>query len=85
MSIVSIFTDQIRQDRIRKYESLIAELALEARKKKEAFRWTAHQVGFGSLARIYYASRHEDHADIEKHGDARAMFTRVLGETKGEN
>lgn len=79
MSLISVFTDQIRQDRVRRYEEIIAELAAEARKKKEGWRWTAHQVGFGPLARIYYVSEHPDYADLEKHGDAQALFERVLG------
>ncbi len=84
MPIISVFTDNIRQDRLRTYEDRVAELAAEARNKKEAWRWTAHQVRFGPLARIYYVSRHEDHADVEKHGDPEALFKRVLGEKKGE-
>ena len=84
MALISVFTDQIRQDRIRPYEERVAELAAEARKKKEGWRWTAHAVGFGSLARIYHVSQHEDHADLEKRGDPLALFTRVLGEKKGE-
>ena len=32
MSLISVFTDQIRPDRVRRYEELIAELAAEARK-----------------------------------------------------
>lgn len=84
MALISVFADQIRQDRIRRYEEIITELAEEARKKQEAWRWTAHQVAFGPLARIYYVSQHADHADIEKHGDAQALFRRVLGEKKGE-
>ena len=84
MSLISVFTDQIRPDRVRRYEELISELAAEARKKKEAWRWTAHQVGFGVRARMYYVSRHEDFADVEKHGDSQALFRRVLGEKNGE-
>ena len=83
MPLVSVFTDQIRPDRVRRYEELVAELAAEARKKKEAWRWTAHEVKFGPLARVYYVSRHEDYTDIEKHGDPQALFTRVLGEKQG--
>jgi hypothetical protein len=83
MSLISVFTDQIRPDRVRRYEAIIAELAAEARKKREEWRWTAHQVGFGSLARIYYVSEHPDYADLEKHGDAPALFERVLGDKKG--
>jgi len=63
---------------------IIAELAAEARKKREGWRWTAHQVGFGSLAKIYYVSEHPDYADLEKHGDAQALFERVLGDKKGQ-
>jgi hypothetical protein len=83
MSLISVFTDQIRPDRGRRYEAIIVELAAEARKKREEWRWTAHQVGFGSLARIYYVSEHPDYADLEKHGDVPALFERVLGVTKG--
>ncbi len=84
MSLVSVFTDHVRQDRQRQYEDCIAELAASARKKKEAWHWGAHQVGFGPLSRIYYVSQHDDHADLEKHGDPLALFTRVLGEKKGQ-
>jgi hypothetical protein len=84
MALISVFTDQIRPERARGYEALVAELAAEARKKQEAWRWTAHQVSVGPLARMYYVSQHPDHADIEKHGDPLALFTRVLGEKRGE-
>ncbi len=82
--LASVFTDQIRQDRLERYEERLAELAAAARKKKEGWHWGAHQVGFGPLARIYYVSRHDDYADVEKHGDPQALFTRVLGAKKGE-
>ncbi len=84
MSFVSVFTDHVRADRIRRYEELVTELAAEARKKKEAWHWVSHQVGFGPLARIYHVSQHEDWADLEKHGDARGLFERVLGEKRGQ-
>ncbi len=84
MPLVSVFTDNIRSDRLGRYQELIAEIASEARKKKEAWRWTAHRVDFGPTARIYYVSNHEDYADLEKQGDPQALFTRVLGPTKGE-
>ena len=83
VSLISVFTDQIRPDRGRRYEEIIAELAAEARKKREGWRWTAHQVGFGPLAKIYYVSEHPDYADLEKHGDAQALFERVLGRQEG--
>jgi hypothetical protein len=83
MTLVSIFTDHIRPDKLSDYEELIAELAAEARKKKEAWRWTAHQTAFGALGRMRYVSWHESYADLEKHGDPEALFARVLGEKKG--
>ena len=83
MPIISVITDHIRQDQLRRYEDRVAELATEARKREEGWRWTAHEVKFGPLARIYYVSRHEDHADVEKRGDPEALFKRVLGEKKG--
>ena len=83
MALISVFADQIRPDRVQRYEDIVAELAEKARKGDEAWHWTAHQVGFGPLARIYYTSAHEDHADVEKHGDPRALFARVFGEKEG--
>jgi hypothetical protein len=62
---------------------LITELADAARKKDEPLKWIAQEVAFGSLGKVYYVSLHPDHADIEKHGDAPAIFQRVLGEKKG--
>ena len=38
MPLVSVFTDNIRSDRLGRYQELIAEIASEARKKKEAWR-----------------------------------------------
>jgi hypothetical protein len=84
MPLISVFTDQIRMDRLNRYQERIGELAAEARKKKEAWHWAAHQVGFGDRAKMYYVSRHEDYADVEKHGDPQALFRRVLGDKKGE-
>jgi hypothetical protein len=83
MTLVSIFTDHIRQDRLDDYEEQISGLAAAARKKKEAWRWTAYQTAFGQLARVRYVSWHESYADLEKHGDPLALFTRVMGEKKG--
>ena len=83
MALISVFTDQVRPDKAREYQELVAELAAEARKKQEPWHWTSYQVGFGPLGRIYHVSQHPDHADIEKQGDAEALFTRVLGEKKG--
>jgi hypothetical protein len=83
MSLISVFTDEIRPGQTRRYEELIAEVAAEARKKKEAWRWTAHQVTIGQRSRMYYGSRHEDYADVERQGDPEALFARVLGEKKG--
>jgi hypothetical protein len=84
MALISVFIDQIRTDRVGRYEELIRELAAEARKKKEGWRWTANEVGFGRRSTMHYVSRHEDYADLEKHGDPQALFTRVLGTKKGE-
>ncbi len=83
MALISVFTDQMRPDKAREYQELVAELAAEARKKQEPWHWTSYQVGFGPLGRIYHVSQHPDHADIEKQGDAEALFTRVLGEKRG--
>jgi len=85
MSLVSIFTDQVRPDKLNDYEDLIAELARSAREQDEGWHWTAHQTAFGPLSRIRYVSWHEDYADLERHGDPLALFTRVLGEKKGRN
>lgn len=85
MSLVSIFTDDVRQDKLNDYEELIAELARGARDQDEGWRWTAHQTAFGPLSRIRYVSWHEDYADLERQGDPLALFTRVLGEKKGRN
>jgi quinol monooxygenase YgiN len=84
MPIISVFSITVRDGEIRRYEELVAELAAEARKKKEAWRWTAHEVKFGLLTRRYYVSQHEDFADLEKKGDPQGLFTRVLGEKKGQ-
>jgi hypothetical protein len=82
--LISVFRDQIRTDQVRRYEGAIEELASEARRKDEAWRWTAHAVAFGPQARIYYVSQHPDYADLERHGDPAALFGRVLGESKGQ-
>ncbi len=83
MSLVNVFTDQIRPDRLRRYEACIAELAAAARDQNDPWRWTAHQVGVGDGARMYYVSRHPDHADVERSGDPPTLFSRLLGERQG--
>jgi hypothetical protein len=85
MSLVSVFTDHVRQDKLDDYEERIAGLASQARKKHEAWRWVAQQTAFGPLSRIHYVSWHDDYADLEAKGDPQALFARVFGGKKGRD
>lgn len=80
MSLMNIYTDHVRPDQLFRYEELIGELARAAREGGEEMAWTAHQVTFGPVGKIYYVINAESHAELERRGDAAALFERVLGD-----
>jgi hypothetical protein len=74
----------LRPDRIRQFDQTISELAGQARGEKDAWRWTAHQTLFGNVQAVHFAYETEDFAALETLGRVDELWSRVLGETRGE-
>jgi len=86
MALITINTDVVRPDRLRRYEALVKELASQARKQDEGWRWTAHFTAYGNTesATFHYVQQTESFAQLQQQGEVDEMVRRVMGEKAGE-
>ena len=84
MPLISVLSDEVRPDRLRKYEQLVASLAERAREKDDPWKWTAHQTVVGQrLGTVHYVTSNASFAEIATRGMPDQLITRLLGEKKG--
>jgi hypothetical protein len=83
MPLTSVLSVQVRPDRFAQYEEQIRDLAANAVKKQDAFRWTAHQTAYGQLGSLHFVCEDTDYAAIAARGDTRELILRVLGDERG--
>lgn len=85
MPLIDVLSVQTRPDRSQRYEELVGRLAEAAVGRREEFHWTAHQIAFGGIDAIHFASRNNDFAEIAARGTIAEMVERVLGTAEAES
>jgi hypothetical protein len=83
MPLLSVFSVDIKPDRILDYQEIAAELAGHARDQSEPFHWTAHEVVYGGASTLHFGTRIDTFGDLAKRGLPPEMVIRVLGESRG--
>ena len=83
MALTMVQTDNVRTDRIDRYQELVRELAQAAASKQEGWRWSAHQVAFGPAGIFHYTTRLADFAEVQQRGNVEELARRVLGDQRG--
>jgi hypothetical protein len=84
MSLIAVYSDQVRLEQATRYEELIQEIAQSAVKRKEKWNWTAHQVSFGSVGAFHYVTEAADWTTIQQRGEVEDLIRRVLREKRGD-
>src|SRR5258706_287067 len=81
MSLISVFTDQIRPDRGRRYEEIIAEAI---RKSGEPGSVAAAQAVFGDMLGYWLVRPLQKLADLDRQSVGRDLLIKAFGKPEGE-
>ena len=73
----------VRPDGLVQFQEAVATLAAACQKKKEPWRYTAHQTLFGQSLTLHFASQAESFEGIQELGTVEELWLRVLGEQAG--
>jgi len=84
MALTIVNSIGIRPDRIGQFQAEVAQLAQAATDKGEEWRWTAHQTLFGETLVMHFVTLTESFAELEPLGTVEELWTRVLGDKKGQ-
>lgn len=84
MALTIVNSVGIRPDRMGQFQDEVAQLAEAATDKGEEWRWTAHRTLFGETLVMHFVTLTESFAELEPLGTVDELWTRVLGEKKGQ-
>ena len=80
MALVTVLSAEVRPERRRIYEALIAQIAEGAREKEPDLEWVGHQVTAGNVNSFAFVSAAEDWSELEARGDIEERIFDALGE-----
>jgi hypothetical protein len=84
MALTIVNSVGLRPDRMGPFQDQVGRLADTAADKGDPWRWTAHQTLFGQTLVMHFVTQVENFADVDQLGTVEQLWTRVLGEKKGQ-